>query len=105
MAWALEMKSPKEASSIFVFNQFTMIGFRSFLSQKKEKMQLSKCDFFVLKYSYFFLQARRANITTVILPEGNRKDYDDLQDFIKKSIDVHFVNTYRDIFDIALNSE
>ena len=35
---------------------------------------------------------------TVLLPEGNRKDYDDLQDFIKKGIDVRFMHDYHDVF-------
>lgn len=51
------------------------------------------------------IAARRANISTVILPEGNRKDYDDLQDFIKQNLEVHFVNDYKEVFDIALNHE
>ena len=39
----------------------------------------------------------------MILPEGNRKDYDDLQDFIKQNLEVHFVSNYEQVFDIAIN--
>ena len=54
---------------------------------------------------YLYLQARRADITTVILPEGNRKDFDDLQDFIKQNLTVHFVSNYNEVFDIALGND
>ena len=37
----------------------------------------------------------------IILPEMNRKDYDDLANFIKENIDVHFVNHYSEVFPIA----
>merc|ERR1719402_2083121 len=43
------------------------------------------------------IAARRSEITTVLLPEGNRKDYDDLKDFIKRDLDVRFVSTYEDV--------
>eukprot|EP00112_Aurelia_sp_Birch-Aquarium-sp1_P005020 Seg1569.10 transcript_id=Seg1569.10/GoldUCD/mRNA.D3Y31 product="Lon protease-like mitochondrial" protein_id=Seg1569.10/GoldUCD/D3Y31 len=49
------------------------------------------------------IAARRADITTVILPEGNKKDFDDLQDFIKQNLTVHFVSDYNEVFDIALD--
>jgi len=35
---------------------------------------------------------------TVLLPDGNRKDYDDLADFIKNGIDVRFMTDYHDVF-------
>ncbi|XP_038221306.1 lon protease homolog, mitochondrial isoform X1 [Zerene cesonia] len=47
------------------------------------------------------IAAKRVGMTCVILPEENRRDFDDLPDFIKKDIDVHFVNEYDDVFKIA----
>lgn len=47
------------------------------------------------------IAARRVAIHTIILPEENRKDYMDLPDFITKGMDVHFVDTYAEIFDLA----
>jgi len=47
------------------------------------------------------IAARRSEITTVLLPEGNRKDYDDLKDFIKRDLDVRFVSTYEDVYNVA----
>jgi len=49
------------------------------------------------------IAARRANISTVILPEGNKKDFDDLKDYIKQDLDVRFVSDYGEVFDVALN--
>ena len=56
-----------------------------------------------MNFDNFFFQAKRANISTVILPEGNRKDYDDLQNFIKQNLEVHFVSDYDNVYEIALN--
>ena len=35
------------------------------------------------------------------LLQGNRKDFDELQDFIKEGLEVHFVSNYKDVFEIA----
>ena len=47
------------------------------------------------------IAAKRSNVECVILPEGNRKDFDELQDFIKEGLEVHFVSDYKDVFQIA----
>ncbi|XP_047127489.1 lon protease homolog, mitochondrial isoform X1 [Hydra vulgaris] len=49
------------------------------------------------------IAARRSEIETVLLPEANRKDYDDLKDFIKENINVKFVSTYEDVFNEAFD--
>ena len=36
----------------------------------------------------------------VILPEENRKDYSDLQDYIREGLEVHFATDYKDVFKI-----
>lgn len=51
-----------------------------------------------------FLKAKRVGVSTVILPEMNKKDYDDLADFIKADLQVHFVNHYSQVFPIAFPS-
>ena len=48
-----------------------------------------------------YLQAKRAGITCIILPEENRKDYSDLPDFITEGLEVHFVSEYQQVYDIA----
>merc|ERR1719220_467864 len=36
------------------------------------------------------IAAKRAGVTTVILPNDNRKDFDDLSDLIKSDVEIHF---------------
>lgn len=45
--------------------------------------------------------SRRSGLQTVIMPEDNRRDYDELPDYIKKGIKVHFVKHYDEVFQIA----
>ncbi|CAH8554341.1 unnamed protein product [Schistosoma turkestanicum] len=49
------------------------------------------------------IAAKRGGITTIILPETNRKDFDDLAPFIKENLQVHFVQHYKEIFPIAFS--
>ncbi|CAG2187769.1 PIM1 [Mytilus edulis] len=47
------------------------------------------------------IAAKRSGITCIILPEENRKDYSDLPDFIKDGVEIHFVENYQQVYDIA----
>ena len=47
-------------------------------------------------------QAKRVGVNCVILPSENRKDYSDLPSYITDGLEVHFVDHYRDIYDIVL---
>ncbi|EFC44978.1 lon protease [Naegleria gruberi] len=47
------------------------------------------------------IAARRSGITTVILPAGNRRDWDELDENIKKGLEVHFADYYSDVFRIS----
>ena len=49
------------------------------------------------------LQARRAGVDCIILPAENRKDYSDLQSCITDGLEVHFVENYREVFDIMFS--
>ena len=49
------------------------------------------------------LQAKRAGVTCIILPAENNKDFSDLADFIKDGLEVHFVQNYKDVFDICFD--
>jgi len=51
------------------------------------------------------IAAKRAGVTTVILPAENRKDFDDLPDLIKSDIDVHFAENYDEVYKIAFSEE
>lgn len=48
------------------------------------------------------LAAKRGGVTCIILPETNRKDFDDLPEFIRENLEVHFVNHYNEVFPVAL---
>uniref|UniRef100_A0A1I8PJX3 Lon protease homolog, mitochondrial n=1 Tax=Stomoxys calcitrans TaxID=35570 RepID=A0A1I8PJX3_STOCA len=47
------------------------------------------------------IAAKRSGVTCVILPEENRKDYDELPKFITDGLEVHFASTYDDVYKIA----
>ena len=49
------------------------------------------------------IAARRAGLKTLIFPEENRKDYDDLPDYLRAGLSVHFVKTYPEVFKLALS--
>jgi len=51
------------------------------------------------------IAAKRAGVTTVILPAENRKDFDDLPDLIKNDVDVHFAENYDEVYKIAFSEE
>ena len=43
------------------------------------------------------IAAKRAGADCICLPAENRKDFDDLQDYIKEGLDVHFCTTYEQV--------
>uniref|UniRef100_A0A287CV82 Lon protease homolog, mitochondrial n=1 Tax=Ictidomys tridecemlineatus TaxID=43179 RepID=A0A287CV82_ICTTR len=49
------------------------------------------------------IAAKRAGVTCIILPAENRKDFHDLAAFITEGLEVHFVEHYREVFDIAFS--
>uniref|UniRef100_A0A914EJ49 Lon proteolytic domain-containing protein n=1 Tax=Acrobeloides nanus TaxID=290746 RepID=A0A914EJ49_9BILA len=46
------------------------------------------------------IAAKRAGVSTVILPNGNRNDFDSLPEFIKNNVKVYLVKDYNEVFDI-----
>lgn len=51
------------------------------------------------------IAAKRVGVTNVILPEENRRDFDDLPDYIRAGIDVQFVQHYADVFRVAFDDQ
>ncbi|KAM7273340.1 hypothetical protein ACFE04_028004 [Oxalis oulophora] len=47
------------------------------------------------------IAARRSNIKTIIFPSANKRDYDELAANVTEDLDVHFVDEYSQIFDLA----
>ena len=50
------------------------------------------------------LAARRVGIKTVLIPEGNRKDIDELPSIVKEEITFHPVKNVEEVFDFVLES-
>ncbi|WP_432823852.1 S16 family serine protease, partial [Trichloromonas sp.] len=48
------------------------------------------------------IAARRAGLKMLIFPEGNRKDFEELPDYLKEGLEVHFASDYNDVFRAAL---
>ena len=40
-------------------------------------------------------------VDCIILPAENKKDYSDLQSYITEGLEVHFVETYDEVFQIV----
>ncbi|KAJ1522099.1 hypothetical protein ONE63_002410 [Megalurothrips usitatus] len=47
------------------------------------------------------IAAKRVGVKTIIIPEENKKDYDDLQKYIIDGLDVHFVSDYSEVYKIV----
>ncbi len=47
------------------------------------------------------IAAKRVKLNEIILPEDCRRDYDELPDFIKAGLNIHFVETYSDVFAVV----
>ncbi|XP_049962381.1 lon protease homolog, mitochondrial-like [Schistocerca serialis cubense] len=47
------------------------------------------------------IAAKRAGVKCIILPDENKKDFNDLAKYITDGLEVHFVNHYRDVFPIV----
>lgn len=47
------------------------------------------------------IAAKRSGVTTLIFPTNNKKDFEELPDYIKKDLEVHYVSHYDDVFKVA----
>ncbi|PLX84065.1 MAG: endopeptidase La [Desulfuromonas sp.] len=47
------------------------------------------------------IAARRAGLKTLIFPEDNRKDYEELPDYLAEGLKVQFVKTFDDVYKVA----
>lgn len=45
------------------------------------------------------IAARRAKIMELILPDANRRDFEELPDYLREGINVHFARSFRDVFE------
>lgn len=51
------------------------------------------------------IAARRSGIKTIIFPEGNRKDFEELPAYLKKGLKAHFVSDYDQVVPIAFGKK
>lgn len=47
------------------------------------------------------IAAKRIGISKLILPEANRRDFDEVPDYIREDMTVHFANHYRDVVELV----
>ncbi len=51
------------------------------------------------------IAARRSKLNALIFPKENLRDYDELPDYLKKGLEVHFVEDFDEVFRIAFPKE
>lgn len=49
------------------------------------------------------IAAKRSGVKIIILPEENKKDYDDLPKFITEGVEVHFVSNYSEVYKLVFD--
>ena len=47
------------------------------------------------------IAARRSGVKCLIFPMANKRDYDELPDYLKTDLEVHFAENYDDVFNVA----
>ncbi|XP_052191805.1 lon protease homolog 1, mitochondrial-like [Diospyros lotus] len=51
------------------------------------------------------IAAKRSGVKTIIFPSANRRDFDELASNVKEGLEVHFVDDYSQIFDLAFSED
>ncbi len=51
------------------------------------------------------IAARRAGLKTLIFPLENRNDFEELPDYLREDLQVHFVRDYEDVYKVAFGNE
>jgi ATP-dependent Lon protease len=49
------------------------------------------------------IAARRSRIMELILPHANRRDFEELPDYLREGINVHFARTYREVYEFVFH--
>jgi Lon-like ATP-dependent protease len=47
------------------------------------------------------MAARRAGIKCVVLPSANQRDFDEIPDYLKEGLEVHYAEDYETVFEVA----
>jgi ATP-dependent Lon protease len=105
-----EGATPKDGPSAGV----TMLtSLASVFSQRKVKKQLAMTGEITLRGEVLpvggikekILAAKRANIKEIILCEKNRQDVEEISESYLKGLTFHYVNTMKEVIDLALTQE
>ncbi|TMW65561.1 hypothetical protein Poli38472_008203 [Pythium oligandrum] len=51
------------------------------------------------------IAAKRAGVKTLILPLGNQRDFEELDEYLRQDLDVHFADYYDDVFKVAFEQD
>ena len=51
------------------------------------------------------IAARRSKLKQLIFPSDNKRDYDELPEYLKKGLKIHFVNTFYEVFKVAFSGK
>lgn len=51
------------------------------------------------------IAAKRSSVKTLILPLGNKRDFEELEDYLRSDLDVHFADYYDDVFKVAFEQD
>ena len=49
------------------------------------------------------IAARRTRIMELILPHANRRDFEELPDYLREGINIHFARNYREVFEFVFH--
>lgn len=50
------------------------------------------------------MAARRAGITCVVLPSANERDFEEIADYLKEGLEVHYADNYDTVYQVAFES-
>lgn len=51
------------------------------------------------------IAARRSGVSCLVFPAGNKRDFDELPAYLKEGLEVHFAETYSDVFNVSFAEE
>jgi len=49
------------------------------------------------------MAARRAGIKCIILPDQNKRDFDEIPEYLKEGLDAHFASDYPTVYDVSFS--
>lgn len=47
------------------------------------------------------IAARRAGLSCIVIPKENARDFAELPDYLREDLEIHYAETYDDVFDVA----